>query len=129
MGALYETMKFFDGRRTDGIETAERPVDEIMDLMQHHLKKELNINPSEISWIELSYNLQLVQMCRTFGEMTYSKRGSPDTVNEEQKGNANSDKVDKQNRKKSRAVVKLGLEKRLVDELLSLSKVFEETPG
>jgi hypothetical protein len=67
------TVKLYDGRRRDGMETAERPLDEFSEL-QNALYSSMDFPPSTAAWVTHSQNVSLIKQSSVFVETEYKRK-------------------------------------------------------
>ena len=125
------TGRLYDGREVEsGRKTSDRALDECMEIVQHKYKS-MEFPGTEESFERHSYNMPLSQKCATYAYHQYSFRYDLDSVEEYNSGKSvgDSDVSDKGSRKKVGVPSKRTEEKKLIDEILTLSNVTKETEG
>jgi hypothetical protein len=123
------TVKLYDGRRRDGMETAERPLDELIEL-QNAAYSAMDFPPSVAAWVTHSQNVSLIKQSSVFVESEYSRKFDVDALDDYNEGKDDGDsRHDLGNRKKGSTAGSRSDQKQLIDEVLLLSGVMVETPG
>jgi hypothetical protein len=123
------TVKLYDGRQNNGKETAERPIDEIMEL-KNAAYSSMKFPPSAASWETHSQNVSLVKQSSIFVETEYKRKKDVDAMDAYNNGKKDDgDGHDTMNKKKGSVTTSRTDQKQLIDEILSLSSILVETPG
>jgi hypothetical protein len=122
------TSKLYDGRRRDGMETAERPLDEFIEL-QNAAYSSMDFPPSVEAWVTHSQNVSLIKQSSVFVETEYRRKFDVDALDDYNEGKDDGDRHDIGNRKKGSTAGSRTDQKQLIDEVLLLSGVMVETPG
>ena len=122
------TAKLYDGRRRDGVETAERPNDEMIELSNAAFTS-MDFPPSTAAWETHSKNVSLVKQASMFVETQYRRKQDVDAQDAFNAGEQGGDKIDTTNRKKGSTRPSENNKKKLIDKMLTLSGVLVETPN
>ena len=119
---LYDGMDLYSGRPT-----AHRAMDECMEIVQHKYKC-MNFPGNEDSFYRHSFNMSFAHKAGTFGYHQYSYRYDVESLDDYNSGESKGDcdKADQGRKKKATVVPKRTQEKKLIDEILTLSEVMVE---
>ena len=122
------TARLYDGKDLySGRPTAHRAMDECMEIVQHKYKC-MNFPGNEDSFYRHSFNMSFAHKAGTFGYHQYSYRYDVESVDDYNSGQSKGDcdKSDQGRKKKATVVPKRTMEKKLIDEILTLSGVMVE---
>jgi hypothetical protein len=122
------TAKLYDGKRHDGMETAERPIDEMIELKNAAFAS-MDFPPTPAAWEMHSMNVSLLKQSSMFVEMEYKHKYDVDLMDSYNEGKDDGGGHDTLNKKKGSTGVSRVEQKQLIDEVLSLSTIIIEMPG
>ncbi|KAI2493282.1 hypothetical protein MHU86_21241 [Fragilaria crotonensis] len=125
------TARLYDGKDLySGRPTAHRAMDECMEIVQHKYKC-MNFPGNEDSFYRHSFNMSFAHKAGTFGYHQYSYRYDVESMDDYNSGESKGDcdKADQGRKKKATVVPKRTQEKKLIDEILTLSEVMIEDGG